>query len=214
MSSRQRKNKPAKRRAGKNRARNGLRNIPQMRSNILYHHTFRFTSTNAAATAITSKGLLFAAGAVGTVLNTTVSSFHSSVKLHNIKVWTPPPSQGATATCSVEFYMGGSSSFSNTREYSDTSVSTAVPAFLNCSPPRDSLASFWNLPAAADSQLFILTAPVGSVIDVSLSMVINDDEGTTQTRAVSTALLGSVYFLSLDNSTGHIYPPVSLTTTF
>jgi hypothetical protein len=62
--------------------------------------------------------------------------------------------------------------------------------------------------------LFLLTAPVGTIIDVDLDLIFSDDETTPQTYAVAAATLGTVYYLALDNVATHIYVPVSLTTTF
>jgi len=194
--------------------RNTLRDIPQLKTNVMFSHKYRFVSTSATLTNITSKGLLFASGCMGTVVNTTVTALANAVRLKHIRVWSPPASQGAATTCSIEFIMGGSSSFSNTLEVSDTSISTAIPACVSTAPPVGSLASFWQLPAAADNQLFAIIAPVGAVIDVSLDLVLNDGDSAAQTRAVATAIVGSTYYLALDNSTGHIYTPVSLNTTF
>jgi hypothetical protein len=182
----------------------------------MYSHTFRFTSTTNNATAISSRQMLFAAGGVGTVANSTLTAINASVKLKEIKVWSPPPSQGSAVTCSVEFYMGNGSAFSGTNEYSDTSVSTAVPAFIHCKPPRGSLGSFWLQPGISDTQIFVITAPTGSIVDVVLSLVLTDDDVTPPSRLVTTAVLGNMYFLALDNSNAgaHAFVPTSLTTTF
>jgi hypothetical protein len=79
-------------------------------------------------------------------------------------------------------------------------------------PPRNSLASFWQL--AGGTTLCTLTAPVGSVIDVDLSLIFNDNDGAVINNiAVSTGVLGTSYYLSLDPNGTHRYVPVSLNTT-
>jgi hypothetical protein len=133
----------------------------------------------------------------------------SSVKINSITMWTPPPSQGSSATCSVD-WVG----FQNSpdREVSDTSVSVAVPAMVASKPPRNSLASFWQL--AGGTTLCTLTAPVGSVIDVDLSLIFNDNDGAVINNiAVATGVLGTSYYLSLDPNGTHRYVPVSLNST-
>jgi len=151
-------------------------------------------------------------GTTGTVANTTVSAWSGSVKLNRIAIWTPPASQGSAVTCSVEFNASG---VGVTMEYSDTSVSVAQPAHVNCVPPPNSTAAFWQTPGVQNNQLMTLTAPIGSIIDVSVSLILFDDDQAAQTFAVATATLGNAYFLALDcaNAT-HIYTPVSLTSTF
>jgi hypothetical protein len=74
-----------------------------------------------------------------------------------------------------------------------------------------SLASFWQL--ASTTGLCNLVAPVGTIIDVHLSLIMQDDAETQANATVATGTLGLTYFLSLDANTTHRYTPVSLTTT-
>jgi hypothetical protein len=98
-------------------------------------------------------------------------------------------------------------------EVSDTTVSTATPAHLKAIPPSNSVAGFWML-SSNNNNLFILTAPTGSIIDVDLDLIVQDDDAGGQTQiTVATATLGAVYYLSLDPNATHRYVPVSLTTT-
>jgi len=185
---------------------------PMFKSNVVFKHTFRFTSSSGTPTAIVAKSLLGMAGTIGTVANTTVAAYVGSVKLNRIKIWSPPAAQGDFATCSVEFNASGNGV---TMEYSDTSVSVTTPAIVETSPPPNSNAAFWQNPAVANNQLFTITAPTNSIIDVSCELILFDSEDSAQTFAVSTATVGNAYFLALDcaNAT-HIYTPVSLSTTF
>jgi hypothetical protein len=190
----------------------GMNTPPSLSSNVTLNHTFRFVSASSTVQAITAKSLCLAAGCTGTVTNTTVTSPFASVKLNHISIWSPPSSQGSAVTCSVEW---ASQSNANNREVSDTSVSVATPAHIRSRPPLNSLASFWQAPGIADNQLCNLVAPSGSIIDVNLSLIMQDDDnGSAITRSVATAVIGTIYYLALDNATGHVYTPVSLTTTF
>jgi hypothetical protein len=185
---------------------------PQIASNVIVNHTYRFTSTSNAVQAISSSDLVLAAGCVGSSTNATVSSFFSSVKVSKIEIWAPPAAQGSSATCSLEW---ASQSNANNFESSDTSVSTAQPAHISTRPPARALASFWQTPGIANAQMCNIVAPTGSIIDVHMQLILQDDDnGSVVTRAVATAVVGTVYYLALDNATGHVYPPVSLTTTF
>lgn len=183
----------------------------QLKSNVIVNHTFRFTSTSATSTAITPTSLLGAAGTMGTTVNSFVAPFSACVKVNSLKMWAPPPSQGSTATCSVDWVGSISSQVSNL-EFSDTSNSVTTPATVRCVPPKQSLASFWQ--QAGSTTLFTLVAPVGTIIDVSLSLILQDDDTAPVGIAVTTAAVGSVYYLSLDPNATHRYVPVSLTTTF
>lgn len=184
---------------------------PMIRSNITFNHRFRFTATAAQTVVITSSDLLFVGGCTGIVLNNIVTSFYGSAKVNSVSVWAPPAAQGSFATTSIEY--AGQAAGSNL-EFSDTSVSTAQPAVLHTRPPAHSLASFWQTPAVANNNLFTLTVPAGSIIDLDLGLILFDDESAAQNRGVTAAALGTIYYLALDNATGHNLVPVSLTTTF
>lgn len=183
-------------------------NPPQIKANVELRHTYRYVSTNGALTGITGTSLLCSAGSYCTVANTTVRSAFSSLKINQIEMYCPPASQGSSATCSVD-WIG----FSNTpsRQYSDTTCSVSTPAHVRCNPPPMSLASFWQLAGA--TVLFNLTAPAGTIVDVSVSLILDDDESSVATAAVASGSLGSMYYLSLDPNATHYYTPVSLTTT-
>jgi len=188
----------------------------QLRTNIEYSHQFRFTSTSATPKAITAARLLTAAGVVASSA-VAGQAVNQSVKVNRIEIWAPPPSQGSFATCSVLF---PAASQSQAREVTDTSVSVSMPAHVVATPPERSLCAFWsdatNVAGAADT-LFSLVAPPGSIIDVWVSLVLND--GTATGAAFTSAVLvgattGSLYYTSLDSATaaGSVYIPVGLTT--
>jgi len=205
------------RRSAPQRGRNGARMpqgasvpVPMLRSNLIMSHTFRFTSASNSALAVTANSLIGVCGVKGTVLNTLTSALFDSVRVKSVKIWSPPSAQGAAVTCSVLWASGVNSP---AVEVSDTSVSTAVPAHITSTPPPQSLASFWQRSAA--TTIFTTVAPVGSIIDVALEMILSDDDGGLPvTFATATAALGQNYYLALDGVAVHQYTPVSLTTTF
>jgi hypothetical protein len=163
--------------------------------------------------AITVGGLFGAAGTVCTVANSVVVSFYGSIRLNHLEIWSPSIS-GAFTTCSCEWTSSNLLS-TNTNEISDTSVSITTPAHISTKPPSKSLASFWQSSSNATAQLCTLNATTGSIIEVSISMILYDDESTATQygTVVSTGTLGKVYYLSLDNPTANNLIPVSLTTT-
>jgi hypothetical protein len=184
-------------------------NPPQLKSNIVLNHTFRYKCTNAAATAVTANGLLCSAGGICTVSNTTIVSYFYAVRIKRIKIWTVTATAGTAATCSVEWQ--GQTNTPN-MEVSDTSINTAVPARLNAVPPRNSLASFWG--NSITGQLCILTCPVGSIVDILLELIACDGEANYSYTTIATGTVGQVYYVALDQPAGTSrYQPVSLTTT-
>jgi hypothetical protein len=180
----------------------------QFRANPEITRRYRFVSASGATTAINDFNLLLMAGVSATTA-TVGNCIFQSAKLRNVEIWTPPAAQGAAATCSVLFPVGNQS---QPREVSDTTVSTAVPAHLSCGPPANSLASFWN-DGSTGLPVMSITAPVGSIIDVIVSLVMGDASTNNNAATLVGATIGQVYYCALDSGTaaGSAYPPVSLT---
>jgi hypothetical protein len=178
----------------------------QFRANPEVTRRYRFTSTSATLTAISPALLLNASGVLAATAILGYQIFQS-VKVRMIEIWTPPASQGAAATCSVLFPVATNT---QAREVSDTTVSVSQPAHVRCGPPANSLAGFWN--GTTGTTMFSLVAPPGSVIDVTISLVMGDNSVSTSVVLVG-ATIGRVYYCALDSGTaaGSIYPPVSLT---
>ncbi len=182
---------------------------PEIASNVIVDHVYRFVSTSGNSTSITQANLIGIAGGVCTVANTTLSLIGNTVSVKRVSIWSPPSAQGQAVTCSVE-WTSAVAAGGRMIERSDTSVSTAMPAQVHARPPKGSLASFW-LGSGSDS-VFVITAPAGSIIDVHAVHVLEDAAGANLTYAVAAATLGDLYWLPLDGSTD-LYTPVSLRTT-
>jgi len=139
-------------------------------------------------------------------------SLWDSVKVKRIEVFSPPAAQGSSVTCSILF---PATNQSQAREVTDTSVSVSMPAHIVATPPPMSLCSFWNNGNSATTY-FTLVAPPGSIIDLTLGLVLEDGNGQASlanTAVLVGATVGGVYYCSLDSSTsaGSIYKPVGLT---
>lgn len=181
----------------------------QISSNIVYHHLFRFTSAAAGNHAITDTMICNVTGALA-VSAISAWPISGSARITNVEIWTPPASQGSPATCSVE-WVGQNNS--PPKEVSDTTVSVSSPAHIVSKPPAQSLASFWLVPTA--TRVMTIVAPVGSIIDVSVSFVLRDgvSPGDNVTALVTTgATVGALYYPPLDRAAaGGDFQPVSLT---
>jgi hypothetical protein len=199
-------------RQGSARRSDGQRSLGpiQMRSNLQKVHKFRFVATTAFSGTITSKQMLAASGVVGSVVNTTAILKNYSVRIKEIEMWTPPASQGAAATCAIE-WLGSGDNYSPSIEISDTSVSVTKPAHIRSRPPVNSGAHLWA--NGGTTKTFCnLVCPGGTIIDLSLALVENDGEGPI-TTTVATAVVGASYYLALDHTVSDLLVPVSLTTT-
>jgi len=142
------------------------------------------------------------------VANTTLTSMFGSLKIRAIEVWTPPASQGSAASCEVDWVGFGNSP---NIQFSDSTVSVTEPAHVRCAPPDNSLASFWQV--AGTTALCALTAPSGSIIDITLDLVMQDDDISPATSSIASGALAVVYYLSADPNATHYYVPVALSTT-
>lgn len=181
------------------------------RANLEVKHRYRFTSTAGNLTAITPNKLLCAAGVMATS-STEGHAIFRAVKLDQIEIWTPPASQGQSATCSV-YWSSGGPNVGMTREVSDTTVSTAIPAHVRTSPPANSLASFYGAgTTGASPTIASLMAPTGSIIDVWVSLVMADGDFDGAVAVLVAAGTGRVYYCCLDSVTAAtgLYKPVSL----
>jgi hypothetical protein len=181
----------------------------QVPSNIRFMHKFRFTVVSTTTgTGITGTDLLGMIGGMGKVVNTSVSLIAESVKIKRIQIWSPPASQGANATCSVNW-----AGFQNTpnTEVSDTTVSVTKPAYINCKPPAQSLASFWQ--GLGSTTIFGIAAVAGSILEIFVDVVLNDTEVSPVTVPVATAVVGQMYYLALDGPSLNNFIPVYLAST-
>lgn len=182
--------------------------IPQLRTNIIVKHRYRFLATSAlSGVGIDAQDILGAIGGVCTVANTTLAFIAKSVRIIAIRVWSPTATSTTGVTCSIEWLSTNSPSI----EVSDTSINVSEPAHINTSPPPLALAGFWQQTATTD--LFILSCPGGSVLDLTLQYVLNDQATASSTRTIATGTLGRQYYLALDGPTTNLLVPVSLATT-
>lgn len=121
----------------------------------------------------------------------------TSVKINRIQVWSPVQSQGNASTCSVLFPVADQSP---PKEYSDSSMSTSFPAYVDCRPPPRAICGFWN-DDSNNNTLFVITCPTGSIVDVSVSLVMRDGNTDSSQATLVGAVTGVVYYPDLDSLT-------------
>ena len=180
--------------------------IPQLASNIIGNHNYRFTCSAAVSDA--SITILDILGVVGSVATTTTSTTNicQSFRINKISIWGPGSLTGSTV--SVNF-PGGVNSVS--KEFSDTTINSAECAHVSCKPPKNSLASFWQVNGVV-TRLFLLTAPLGSIIDLNLTTILNDNDPLITSTVTGPASIGTLYYLALNHTTTKTIRPVSLLT--
>jgi hypothetical protein len=181
--------------------------IRPIKSNIVVKHRYRFSSSAAVNSTITADNVLGAIGTMGTVVNSTVTELAKSCRISQIEIWSPSVS-GAVTTCSVDFTSAVVQSAN--LEFSDTSINVSCPAHVRARPPRQCLASMWQITSA--NVLFILTCPSGSIIDLDVEYILHDSTSVVNITGLATVVLGKIYYLALNGSTATLVP-VSLQTT-
>jgi len=170
--------------------------IPSTNASVVIKKTVRYISNNVFASSITANDLasiLF----VGTG-TTTASSLVGSVEVERIRMWGPAPTTGAT-TISCEFSQESTTFIgSPSILMTDTSVDSMHPAYLDLTPPKNSLSGFWISGAATSTATVItLSGPIDTVIDLHLKIVLIDQTNIGQSVTVTAVIDGVLYFKRL-----------------
>jgi len=188
---------------------------PQLKTNVIFSHKFRYIATGSSAFTVTPVRLAAACGVMCSVVNSTFSILTDSVRIKSIEIWSPAPSQGTAATATVLWnQLSAGVSNMSTVEVSDTSMSTAYPAHVKARPPKDTFAANWTSSASTTPNLMTLSIATGSIIDLSVEMIMGDTGASAPTATGVTGILGTIYYLPLDGTASHNVIPVQLSTTF
>jgi hypothetical protein len=197
---RSRKNKATSRRKGTHRqvlgpARNSFSNErkehpPQINGyEITHQKRLRFTVTASVnAQVVTYQNLLD----LVLVATTAIAGFDlfDIVQVNQVEVWSAA-ALGTPTSVSVSFVtVTGDRSV-----HTDTSLGVK-PAYVRAMPSERSLASFWQVSAAGNA--FVIQAPAGSVVDVTLSFRTASATPTAAQNALVGANPGEIYFRGLD----------------
>ncbi len=184
---------------------------PAKPASIMHTHVFRFRSTSTAGVQITTKSLqnllVMASSA------TSVYSLISAWKLNYVEVW-GFPSASAASTISIEYNGESGIQTGRSRRVQDVSLGNSFPSHVKLAPSKDALASKWqsNSSLTSSVNLFSLGLTAESIVDVSLSFVLNDSSVPIGPTTVAGATTGLIYIRSLDNESGTLLPPVSFPT--
>ncbi len=78
-------------------------------------------------------------------------------------------------------------------------TSTAEMLRLHATPPKESLSSLWQ-ESNASTTMVVITAPVSSIIDISVDYVINDGDALLTGPSISGATAGTIYHKQPDGN--------------
>lgn len=208
----------ASRRVTQNKTPNkGWKNPPQLPATILAGHRFRFVvnqdgGTQAMITAADLLDLLCMA-----VSSNSAYRLLDGIKLKEVEAWASNGAGNVSNTIELEYVNDKLGFGAPGNTFSDTAIGLANIAHICAKPSKKSLAAQWiNLIAdprdpnvIANYDLFRLTCPQGTIVDVVVSLSFQDnDDAQTVTGSVAGATSGFLYYRYLDSTSGKTLVPI------
>lgn len=183
---------------------------PPFVSNLVVRKNFRFVLGSSVAEGTTysiSAAKLCALISIGTVLNSTVVQMFEAVRIRKIRMWSSVTQTSGTfapKTIAMEFSGTGNGIQGPNIKISDMSVGATEVARLQYVPSINTQPAQWqNGSSNSPPLMFTVTAGGGAVIDLELDLTVTaDTRATNNSTAVSTAVLGQIYYLAMDNNCG------------
>jgi len=125
-------------------------------------------------------------------------------------MWAPAAAGGANT---VSVCWIGSGNFSGPKALiSDTTLGSALPAYVKTKPPVGSVAASWFADGSSGGAVIQLNYPTNTIIDLDCEYVLrNDEPQIAVTAAVAAATAGRMYVRRLDSTSTTTLVPVSLT---
>lgn len=186
---------------------------PILEASIKVRHVFRFQASNVfAATPITMGGILSAAGCVGTVANTSVVPFHTCARVEKVEMF----ANSAAAESHLFCEWASTGLFAIDEEKIRSIVGTANSNYLVSRPPKTSDAARAFNNATPGTNLFFVTGPAGTIIDVTVHLWTANNFASI-VRGAATVAVGTIYYMALDSAAAagtHNFVPEGLPTTF
>jgi len=136
-----------------------------------------------------------------------------AVRLKEIEMW----SAGALGTTGASLpqnligveWFGTTNSYMNSVKVTDSSMGIK-PAYLRVKPPKESSSDFWISQGGQSdttTTLFAINGSIGAVVDVTMLVVLVDDEAASAGPTTTGMTAGTVYWGYLDGrSSGNIQP--------
>ena len=180
--------------------------IPTYISNYVIPAHLRFSvGAGPSSTSVRASDIVSALGIMATS-STTAYPFFKCVRLKKVEAWGNTDSTNLLGTVSI-LYGNTAESIEGLKEYSDSTVSSSVPAHVVCSPPPGSHPAFWHNNTDTNV-LFTFYYPDSAIIDVYVDAILQDSGSAAPAITVSGATAGVVYYQPLDGD-GGVLTPVS-----
>ncbi len=167
---------------------------PQIPASFALTKTIRFSCASAVNSGV--QALDFAQMIYMITGTTTANSLLNAIKLNYVEIWSPAT---IPSTISIEFDQNNAGmSGSPSKVYTDTCVSTAIPAHLRVKPPKNSLSGFWIAgPTTSTNNIFTLVAPQNSIVDINVTFTLNDTSASGAARTIGSGTAGNLGIATL-----------------
>jgi hypothetical protein len=146
---------------------------------------------------------------LGGLLTTSVR-LASSYRLRKVEVWASMASNLTPVTCSIEWGEVNTAQLGAPAKVISDSSAGFAPAHIKCRPAPMSKQAMWQSCALNDAGVvFYLTCPTGSIIDVTLDIVVSIDGTVNQTANTINPSLnstGTFGLFSLDGAATQLLP--------
>ncbi len=172
---------------------------PSINQEPILHKRYRHQA-DAAVTNVTisARDLSHSIGVIATAA-TTACHLSYAIRLRRLRVWAWPVTVGTPAIATIDWNSNSATGgiYGPGSQKTATTVSLDRPAYLNCRPPKDSLADMWHRPDDT-TVLLNLTLPAGALIDAEIDAVLNDSEVPIASASVTGATVGQIYHKKMD----------------
>jgi len=181
---------------------------PALNSTPMYRHTFRYVAQDASATVkvLDPANMLLSFGSLA-ISSTGMYSVHSAFKIHKITIWPAVSGSGA-----VQW-----DSYTTNTHNPDIVKVRPMPTGVTVTggsvyvPPKESEASWWWSGQGSAEFVCAISATVGSVVDVDVTVCMQD-VGTNITGTGFTSLVtGIMYYPALDGRSTNDFAPFGRT---
>jgi hypothetical protein len=176
---------------------------------VKHSRTLRFTTNAAVSQQITYQNLLDTI--LFTISATQAIDLFNVVRVRRVKIWAIPVLGQSSSVLII--YDGAAIGFVGDREVHQDSSMGVEPAYLSCSPSKQSLASKFQ--ASGTQNAFFIECPTGSVVDVDLDFKADTQGAQVASQNTVTTVLTAIAYRGLDglgSATSKFTCPTSLNT--
>jgi len=180
-----------------------IQSVPTIRTVARFVN--RQVNNSTIIQAISNNAIVISGGIVASGANTGYP-FHGFFQIKRIRLWSVPNATTTNVqapTIGIRWFNTVAGTLGDTNsQSSDTSLSLAIPAFVDTVPPPGSAASFWQGPSTNTIFNIFISNTTAVVMDIHLDWKINDNANgaVSSVSTAGTMTVGNVYFPSIDGS--------------